>query len=208
MVDIVVAVSVFCGKMLVNHSAIIQRGNILVAAFALLVYVWHILTNANDLACSDRRVWPAGVPFVLFEVIQKDLQNIVKRVNTTRIHARCYLSEFFKVKDHLTAPFNTHYAKNKEFLFKSECGNESFPYTCEQLGCSLLLFSLFLCIYIYVYVYICFSTLPHRVPIGGLLKPPSFARSALSICDGLLIASHRFINVRTHHAENGECLRR
>lgn len=105
MVDIVVAVSVFCSKMLVNHSAIIQRGNILVAAFALLVYVWHILTNANDLACSDRRVRPAGVPFVLFEVIQKDLQNIVKRVNTPRIHARCYLSEFLEVKDHTITPY-------------------------------------------------------------------------------------------------------
>lgn len=158
MVDIVVAAPVFCRKMLVDHGVIIQRGNILIAAFALLVYVWHILTNANDLACSDRRVRPAGVPFVLFEVIQKDLQNIVKRVNTTRIHARGDLSEFFKVKDHLTAPFNTHYAKKKEFLFKSECGNESFPYTCEQLGCSLLLsHSLFL--FLFLVLLLC-----HAVP--------------------------------------------
>lgn len=73
MVDIVVAAPVFCRKMLVDHGVIIQRGNILIAAFVLLVYVWHILTNANNLTCSDRRVRPAGVPFVLFEVIQKDL---------------------------------------------------------------------------------------------------------------------------------------
>ena len=60
MVDIVVAAPVFCRKMLVDHGVIIQRGNILIAAFVLLIYVWHILTNANDLTCSDRRVRPAG----------------------------------------------------------------------------------------------------------------------------------------------------
>ena len=151
MVDIVVAVSVFCSKMLVNHSAIIQRGNILVAAFALLVYVWHILTNANDLACSDRRVRPAGVPFVLFEVIQKDLQNIVKRVNTPRIHARCYLSEFLEVKDHTITPYTPLYARKEIFSF--QCGGKrKFPFYSLTLVLFLLLFL--------------FLLLCHAVPCG------------------------------------------
>ena len=52
----------------------------------------------------------------------------------------------------------------KEFLFKSECGNESFPYTCEQLDCSLLLsHSLILILYLYLFL---FLFLCHAAPYG------------------------------------------
>ena len=73
MANVIVAVAIFCSKVLVDQRRIVKRRNILATVpFVLRTKIWHNSANPYDLVCSNRRVWSAGMFFVLLEVVPKD----------------------------------------------------------------------------------------------------------------------------------------
>ena len=128
MVYISVAVAIFRSKIPVNQCRVCRWLNIGVYPAAIpSVNGWHILTNAHDLTCSDRRVRPAGMFFVLLEVVAKHAQRFFEGVRANRVNARSYLSKLVKIKN-----------QNLSFL-GGGCGVQSTTplYSSEHLGCSL-----------------------------------------------------------------------
>lgn len=73
MANVIVAVTIFCSKVLVDQRRIVKRRNILATVpFVLRTKIWHNSANPYDLVCLNRQVWSAGMFFVLLEVVPKD----------------------------------------------------------------------------------------------------------------------------------------
>ena len=73
MANVIVAVAIFCSKVLVNQRRVVKRRNILATVpFVLRTKIWHNSANPYDLVCLNRRVWSAGMFFVFLEVVPKD----------------------------------------------------------------------------------------------------------------------------------------
>ena len=73
MANVIVAVAIFCSKVLVNQRRVFKRRNILATvSFILRAEVRHNSANPYDLVCPDWLVCSAGMFFVSLEVVPKD----------------------------------------------------------------------------------------------------------------------------------------
>lgn len=105
MANVIVAVAIFCSKVLVNQRRVVKRRNILATVpFVLRTKIRHNSADTHDLACSDRRVRPAGIFFVLLEVVAKHAQRFFEGVRANRVNARSYLSKLVKIKNQFITP--------------------------------------------------------------------------------------------------------
>ena len=92
---------------------------------------WHILTGAHDLACSDRRVRPAGMFFVLLEVVAKHAQRFFDGVRANRVDARSYLSKLVKIKNQFITPLQNKGGRGAAPLYFVNIGDIPF-YTSDS----------------------------------------------------------------------------
>ncbi len=105
-VDVVIAAAVSCPEMLVDHGRVALRRNVGVCAAPVgLLDPRHILDDAHNLACADRRVRSAGVCLVLLEVVLEHVKRFVQRVRPSGEYRRCDIREFVKIKQQISASF-------------------------------------------------------------------------------------------------------
>lgn len=105
MVYVSVAVAIFRSKIPVNQCRVCLWLNIGIYPAAVFpADEWHILTNAHDLTCSNRRVRSAGIFFVLLEVVPEYAQRFFEGVRANRVNARGYLSKLVKIKNQFITP--------------------------------------------------------------------------------------------------------